>query len=228
MRRGESLENAAVCSTYEKIIATEAFAAPGVKTEEGTGRVPLVDAMPVTASFAPCSHVGAVSEKFRSSVIEKSLAKLPKKTKKGDRQQHDFSLRLKYFRARSEPGEAVGALAAQSMGEPATQMTLNTFHLAGHGAANVTLGIPRLRELLQTSSDSSTPVLYIPMNGDSPEEAAEKAELVTAGLRRIPLTDCINGIGVESELYHQPNRVKRDSIFADFQIEMYSNSTDYD
>jgi DNA-directed RNA polymerase I subunit RPA1 len=39
----------------------------------------------------------------------------------------------------------VGVLAAQSVGEPSTQMTLNTFHMAGRGEANVTLGIPRLR-----------------------------------------------------------------------------------
>ena len=39
----------------------------------------------------------------------------------------------------------MGVLAAQSVGEPSTQMTLNTFHMAGRGEANVTLGIPRLR-----------------------------------------------------------------------------------
>lgn len=47
----------------------------------------------------------------------------------------------------------MGATAAQSIGEPSTQMTLNTFHLAGHGGANVTLGIPRLREILMTATD---------------------------------------------------------------------------
>ena len=46
----------------------------------------------------------------------------------------------------------VGCVAAQSVGEPSTQMTLNTFHLAGHGGANVTLGIPRLREVIMTAS----------------------------------------------------------------------------
>ena len=48
-------------------------------------------------------------------------------------------------RSAAAPGEAVGVLAAQSVGEPSTQMTLNTFHMAGRGEANVTLGIPRLR-----------------------------------------------------------------------------------
>ena len=55
---------------------------------------------------------------------------------------------IKYMRSFACPGEAVGCIAAQSVGEPSTQMTLNTFHLAGHGGANVTLGIPRLREII--------------------------------------------------------------------------------
>lgn len=56
-----------------------------------------------------------------------------------------------------EPGENVGLLAAQSIGEPSTQMTLNTFHFAGRGEMNVTLGIPRLRELLMTEGRNATP-----------------------------------------------------------------------
>ena len=64
-----------------------------------------------------------------------------------------------------EPGEAVGIVAGQSVGEPSTQMTLNTFHLAGHSTKNVTLGIPRLREIIMTASTqiltpTMTAVLY--------------------------------------------------------------------
>ena len=69
---------------------------------------------------------------------------------------------LKYKYNMIEPGEAVGCTAAQSIGEPSTQMTLNTFHLAGHGGVNLTLGIPRLRELLMTSSDKiKTPIMEL-------------------------------------------------------------------
>ena len=46
------------------------------------------------------------------------------------------------------PGEVVGTVAAQSIGEPTTQMTLNTFHFAGVSAKNVTLGVPRLTEII--------------------------------------------------------------------------------
>jgi DNA-directed RNA polymerase III subunit RPC1 len=49
----------------------------------------------------------------------------------------------KYIRAIIEPGTAVGALAAQSIGEPGTQMTLKTFHFAGVASMNITQGVPR-------------------------------------------------------------------------------------
>lgn len=75
--------------------------------------------------------------------------------------------RLIYSKAVSascEPGEPVGVLAAQSIGEPSTQMTLNTFHFAGRGEMNVTLGIPRLREILTVASANiQTPSMDIPL-----------------------------------------------------------------
>ena len=48
----------------------------------------------------------------------------------------------KYLKAQVHPGEALGAVAAQSIGEPATQMTLQTFHFAGVASMNVTMGVP--------------------------------------------------------------------------------------
>lgn len=70
------------------------------------------------------------------------------------------------------PGEMVGSIGAQSMGEPATQMTLNTFHLAGVGTKNVTLGVPRLKEVINVASTIKTPSLQIFLLQD--EEAATK------------------------------------------------------
>ncbi|VDN11632.1 unnamed protein product [Dibothriocephalus latus] len=58
----------------------------------------------------------------------------------------------KIIQGQVPPGDPVGLLAAQSVGEPSTQMTLNTFHFAGRGEMNVTLGIPRLREILMAGS----------------------------------------------------------------------------
>ena len=71
-------------------------------------------------------------------------------------------LASRYTRALIEPGEAVGVTAAQSIGEPSTQMTLNTFHHAGSTAAHVTEGIPRLRQLLMTGNVPN-PIIRIPI-----------------------------------------------------------------
>jgi DNA-directed RNA polymerase II subunit RPB1 len=59
------------------------------------------------------------------------------------------------------PGEMVGSIGAQSMGEPATQMTLNTFHSAGISSKNVTLGVPRLKEVINVAKTIKTPSLKI-------------------------------------------------------------------
>lgn len=71
------------------------------------------------------------------------------------------TIKMKFRQAVAAYGEAVGSLAAQSIGEPTTQMTLNTFHLAGVADKNVTLGIPRLRELLDVSKNIKTPYMTI-------------------------------------------------------------------
>ena len=70
----------------------------------------------------------------------------------------------------------VGALAAQSLGEPATQMTLNTFHYAGVSAKNVTLGVPRLRELINVSKTPKTPSMTVFLLGE-PARDAEKCKV---------------------------------------------------
>ncbi|KAJ6643220.1 DNA-directed RNA polymerase III subunit RPC1, partial [Pseudolycoriella hygida] len=66
---------------------------------------------------------------------------------------------IKYNRAVTEPGTAVGALAAQSIGEPGTQMTLKTFHFAGVASMNITQGVPRIVEIINASKSISTPVI---------------------------------------------------------------------
>ena len=55
------------------------------------------------------------------------------------------------------PSEMIGCVAAQSIGEPTTQMTLNTSHFAGVSAKNVTLGVPRLREIINVAKKIKTP-----------------------------------------------------------------------
>ena len=66
-----------------------------------------------------------------------------------------------YQNTRIEPCEAVGVIAAQSIGEPGTQMTMRTFHYAGVAEINVTLGLPRLIEIMDARKEPSTPTMTI-------------------------------------------------------------------
>ncbi|MDP2439111.1 MAG: DNA-directed RNA polymerase subunit A' [archaeon] len=73
--------------------------------------------------------------------------------------------RRKFLSAIVQPGESVGAIAAQSIGEPSTQMTLNTFHLAGVASA-LTVGVPRLKELINVAKNLKTPSSLIRLSPD--------------------------------------------------------------
>ncbi|EEH50345.1 DNA-directed RNA polymerase III core subunit RPO31 [Paracoccidioides brasiliensis Pb18] len=66
---------------------------------------------------------------------------------------------VKYKKAQVEPGHAVGAVGAQSIGEPGTQMTLKTFHFAGVAGMSITQGVPRIKEIINASKEISTPVI---------------------------------------------------------------------
>lgn len=72
-------------------------------------------------------------------------------------------VQAKVRRSAIQPGTAVGAVSAQSIGEPGTQMTLKTFHFAGVASMNITQGVPRLKEIINASKAISTPVINAPL-----------------------------------------------------------------
>jgi DNA-directed RNA polymerase subunit A" len=73
---------------------------------------------------------------------------------------------VEYQQTRIQPCEAVGIISAQSIGEPGTQMTMRTFHYAGVAEINVTLGLPRLIEIMDARKSPSTPTMTIYLNGE--------------------------------------------------------------
>uniref|UniRef100_A0A8C2PGV5 DNA-directed RNA polymerase subunit n=1 Tax=Capra hircus TaxID=9925 RepID=A0A8C2PGV5_CAPHI len=89
--------------------------------------------------------------------------------------------RDKYMRAQMEPGSAVGALCAQSIGEPGTQMTLKTFHFAGVASMNITLGVPRIKEIINASKAISTPIITAQLDKD---DDADYARLVKGRIEK--------------------------------------------
>lgn len=84
----------------------------------------------------------------------------------GELEKLIIKVRKAYERARVEAGEAVGTVAAQSVGEPGTQMTMRTFHYAGVAELNVTLGLPRLIEIVDARKKISTPTMAIYFDDD--------------------------------------------------------------
>ncbi len=118
----------------------------------------------------------ALAEKFDKKI---EAADLPKKTKD---QLHKFldnkeitdsqfrqileRVLKEYLSTRIEACEAVGVIAAQSIGEPGTQMTMRTFHYAGVAEINVTLGLPRLIEIMDARKEPSTPTMTVYLEDD--------------------------------------------------------------
>ncbi|CAM9584599.1 unnamed protein product [Chrysoparadoxa australica] len=90
----------------------------------------------------------------------------------------------KYSRGRVEAGEAIGAIGAQSISEPGTQMTLKTFHFAGVASMNVTLGVPRLKEIINASKAISTPIISAKL---VQEESLVSARFVKAKIEKTML-----------------------------------------
>ena len=94
----------------------------------------------------------------------------------------------KFEKSKVEPGHAVGAVGAQSIGEPGTQMTLKTFHFAGVAGMSITQGVPRIKEIINASRAISTPVISCALVSKYEEVAAR---LVKAGIEKCFLGDVV-------------------------------------
>ncbi|KAI0786519.1 beta and beta-prime subunits of DNA dependent RNA-polymerase [Abortiporus biennis] len=92
----------------------------------------------------------------------------------------------KYVKAKIEPGSTVGAVGAQSIGEPGTQMTLKTFHFAGVASMNVTLGVPRIKEIINAAKSISTPIISCKLVNS---ESEASARIVKGRLEKTHLGD---------------------------------------
>ena len=194
-----------------------------------TAKLPVGGRLPQASGNNASDFLGVVSENLRDKLdafgreygaVMKEEAKRRKRLRKKygiEKAANKLSpaafsvlLSLKALRSRVHPGEPVGVIASQSVGEPSTQMTLNTFHLAGHGGVNVTLGIPRLREIVMTASRAiSTPTMTLALQptyklkhlnhlpyvfGDAKdEEISQKiSEYLARKLTRLSLADLID------------------------------------
>lgn len=103
---------------------------------------------------------------------------------------------IMYKKSIIQPGEMVGMLAAQSIGEPTTQMTLNTFHFAGVAEkSNVTRGVPRIEEILSLSENPKNPscTVYLLENEETNQD---NAKLIKNQLEHTKLRDLVHSVEI--------------------------------
>jgi len=121
---------------------------------------------------------------------------------------------LYYKKAIIAPGEVVGLIAAQSIGEPTTQMTLNTFHFAGVASkSNVTRGVPRVEEILSLSENPKQPSATIYLK-DEDECDKKKAQNIMNMIEHTRLEDVISSIQIcfDPETEEHSTQIDDDAI----------------
>jgi DNA-directed RNA polymerase subunit A" len=125
--------------------------------------------------------------------LEGSLTRVGKEKAISREQLDDIIENVKraFISAIVEPGEAVGTVAAQSMGEPGTQMTLRTFHYAGVAELNVTLGLPRLIEILDARRTPSTALMVIYLT-EKLAKSRDKARAFAQGIEMTNVEDIVS------------------------------------
>jgi len=121
-----------------------------------------------------------------------------------------------YVDALVEPGEPVGTVAAQSIGEPGTQMTLRTFHYAGVAELNVTLGLPRLIEILDARRTPAAALMEIHLKGELSKDR-EKAREFARKIEMVTLEDVVSQtetdlINMEFVVTLDRDRIKRKGL----------------
>lgn len=130
---------------------------------------------------------------FKRLVLEYSLNALALQHVLGE-------IESRFSRAAVNPGEMVGVLAAQSIGEPATQMTLNTFHFAGVSSKNVTLGVPRLKEILNVAKNIKTPSMIV-YQEEGTAGNKDSAKLLRSAVEHTTL----RSVTEMTEIYYDPD-----------------------
>ena len=120
----------------------------------------------------------------------------------------------KYYEALVHPSEMVGVVAAQSIGEPSTQLTLNTFHLSGVASASKAVrGVPRIKELLSVSKNIKAPSCTIYLTDDI--KSWKQANVARYSIETTYMKDLV----IKSDIYYEPNNditnIEEDQVILD-------------
>ncbi len=159
------------------------------------------------------------SSKLPQKLIDEIVNNVPKNTTDKKLETIFEAVYKEYSSSLAEPGECVGVVSAESIGEPSTQMTLDTFHLAGVAEVNVTTGLPRLIEILDGRKNISTPSVEIYLK--EPYNKGTDITKIAAQIRETTLRSFLSEINIDiptNTLSVVLNKVKLEELDLDYKI----------
>ncbi|MEM4717907.1 MAG: DNA-directed RNA polymerase subunit A'' [Desulfurococcaceae archaeon] len=151
------------------------------------------------------SHIDLLLEKAKNELPNSIYEELSRKLKDLVKKQRISLERAReiidkvvaiYQRSLVDPGEAVGTITAQSIGEPSTQMTLRVFHYAGVREYNVTLGLPRLIEIVDARKRPETPIMEIYLEEDIKQDL-EKVKKIARQIETTFIENITEEFGID-------------------------------
>ena len=126
---------------------------------------------------------------------------------------------LSYKKSIINPGEMIGMIAAQSIGEPTTQLTLNTFHFAGVASkSNVTRGVPRIEEILSLSENPKNPSCTVYLNKLDKYEQSKTQEYIYK-LEHTKLREIVNTMEIYFDIDDFNTKIEEDKELCRFYKE---------
>lgn len=133
--------------------------------------------------------------KIPEKIIQDVKDNLPDKVTDAKLKKILEAVQEEYLNSIAEPGESVGLVAAESIGEPSTQMTLNTFHFAGVSEMNVTTGLPRIIEVLDGRAEISTKMMHIHLK--KPFSEGKDIKKIAESVKETTLKEYITEVSID-------------------------------
>lgn len=133
-------------------------------------------------------------EKFADKLPPKLLAEIEKVSPATKYAKVAYKVLEEYTNSLVEPGESVGLIGAESIGEPGTQMTLNTFHFAGVAEMNVTMGLPRIIEILDGRKSIATPMMEVYLK--SPYNKGKDIKKIALSIKETKLGELVSEFSI--------------------------------
>lgn len=135
------------------------------------------------------------TDKLPKALLAQVKEHLPKGASEAKTKKILEAVHKEYLSAQVEPGDAVGIVAAESIGEPSTQMTLNTFHFAGVSEMQVTMGLPRIIEVFDARKTMKTPTMEVYLK--PPYNEGKDIKNVALRIKETTIEDYANSFSID-------------------------------